>query len=114
MDHCTAPARGEPSPPRIREWNDTDACTHPGGTAGPLLPAMPPGLPFLRSSVLELGHPDDVVATVDVEDLAGRRAREVAAEVDRGVADVVDAEWRPHRRDLAELRMHLLEPGDPG
>jgi hypothetical protein len=49
-------------------------------------------MPFRYNKVAtEYLHADDVVARIDVVDLAGDAARQVGQEVERGLADLLDA-----------------------
>src|SRR6266568_7774714 len=57
-------------------------------------------------------HADDVVAGIDVMDLAGDPAREVGEEVDRGVANLLDGDAAPERRIVLVPLENVAEVAD--
>ena len=88
---------------------------HPRMVAAGPAAAVPAPLRQTENRALVAGRDaQDVEPAVDIDDLAGHRARQVAGEVDRRSADVLGGDVRAERRDLGERPVHLLEPGDPG
>src|SRR5262245_62701465 len=94
-----------------------------GGQTGPGDAPVPPSTSLLADNdVGRVGmlHPDDVIAGIDVMNLARDAAREIAEEIHRGVADFLDRHAAPERRvvlvpleDVAEVtnprRPHRLD-----
>src|SRR5690606_33008496 len=60
------------------------------------------------------GHADDVVAAVDIGDLAGDARGQVRTQERGGVADVLDRDRAPDRRVRLDVAEDLAEAADPG
>src|ERR1043166_4715500 len=58
-------------------------------------------------------HPDDVIAGVDVVNLAGHAAREMREKIYRGVADLLDRHGAPQRRVVLVPFEDVAEVADP-
>src|SRR5262249_17749084 len=84
-----------------------------GGETGPCDTPSPPSTSLLTDDdVGRLGvfHSDDVIAGIDVMNLASDAAREIGEKIHRGVADFLDRHAAPQRRvvlvpleDVAEV-----------
>src|SRR5262245_21444837 len=73
------------------------------------------GLLFLHHGDVGGGfvlHADDVVASIDMEDLAGDAAPEIGQEIKRAGADVLDRHRAPERRVVLVPFENVAEVGD--
>ena len=59
-------------------------------------------------------HADDVIAGIDVMDLAGDAARQVGEQIDGGVADLVDGHVAAQRRVVLVPLQDVAEVADAG
>src|SRR5690606_4637023 len=59
-------------------------------------------------------HPQDVVPTIDVDDLAGDTGAEVAEQVEGGGSDVLAGGVAAQRSALGVVVQHSLETADAG
>src|SRR6266852_8284335 len=58
-------------------------------------------------------HPDNVIAAVDVVNLAGNAAREIREEIYRGIADLLDRHSAPQRRIVLVPFEDVAKVADP-
>src|SRR5262245_54784921 len=58
-------------------------------------------------------HPYDVIAAVDVVNLAGHAAREIREEIYRGIADLLDRHGAPQRSIVLVPFEDVAEVADP-
>src|SRR5262245_40247487 len=86
-----------------------------GGTALPFPGGRTAHLLLAHDDVRRVGmlHPDDVVAGIDVMDLAGHGAREIGEEIHRGVAYLLDRHAAPERRIVLVPFKDVAEVADP-